>query len=301
MTDKLTLRPLKEKMKVMTDIKYIVGRSNLAVTIFVPYDCPNHCPFCTSKTEYSNTANFSLTGILESVEKVASLSSVKDIVITGGEPFANLEILQKIIDKCAAFKKNLFINTTLPVKTDEEAEKIFELIYRNQNIIKGLNISRHIGFKTKLEDDRLIRAIYNGTHIKLRINSVLLNPSITKDKVKNFISCYECFINSISFRADYTKIKDQNDLRGLDYPLLNILFNMTDLEYLSSGGCLVCNNNDFKKGRIYISLHRGYEHSLVIAGNNYIINDIIIKQDGSILMDWDGSLLDVAALKQQWK
>lgn len=31
--------------------KYILGRSNLAMTIFVSYDCPNHCPFCTSKED----------------------------------------------------------------------------------------------------------------------------------------------------------------------------------------------------------------------------------------------------------
>lgn len=31
---------------------YICGRSNLALTIQVPYDCPNTCPFCTAKAKY---------------------------------------------------------------------------------------------------------------------------------------------------------------------------------------------------------------------------------------------------------
>ena len=204
------------------------------------------------------------------------------------------------MDICAPFRKNVFINTTLPVRNDEEADKIFNFILKNRAIINGLNISRHMCLKTNLEDDRLIRAIHDATNIPLRINSVLLGVKAEESKVKEFINNYEGFVNSINFRGDYTKVKDQNDLRGLDHPLLKVLFNMPELEYLTSGGCLVCNNNDFRKGHVYISLHRGYEHSLVVAGNNYIINDIIIKQDGSILMDWDGQLLDLYTLKKQW-
>ena len=33
-------------------MKYVVGRSNLSVTVFVPWDCEKHCPFCTSKEFY---------------------------------------------------------------------------------------------------------------------------------------------------------------------------------------------------------------------------------------------------------
>ena len=30
-------------------MEYVAGRNNLACTIFVPFDCDNNCPFCTSK------------------------------------------------------------------------------------------------------------------------------------------------------------------------------------------------------------------------------------------------------------
>ena len=33
-------------------MRYIKGRSNLSCTIFVPWDCNNHCKFCTSKQMY---------------------------------------------------------------------------------------------------------------------------------------------------------------------------------------------------------------------------------------------------------
>ena len=151
----------------------------------------------------------------------------------------------------------------------------------------------------------LIKYVSLAHGVNIKINSVLFNDNYTDTDVKEFIKKYWFFVNNISFRGDYRKIKDQNDLRGLEHPLLNILFNIKLLNYLSSGGCLVCNNNDFmlKKNNktTYISLHRGYEHSLVKKGNNYIVNDIIIKQNGNILVDWDGELLDIDNIKKQWR
>ena len=107
-------------MYTNSNIRYIVGRNNLAITIFVPYDCPNHCPFCTSKDDYKDTSDFSLTKILDSAKEVLdNLPPIRDIVITGGEPFADLNQLQTILDVCAQYKKYIFINTTLPVRNEE--------------------------------------------------------------------------------------------------------------------------------------------------------------------------------------
>lgn len=38
-------------------MEYIKGRTNLSATIFVPYDCKNNCPFCTSKKDYFDINN----------------------------------------------------------------------------------------------------------------------------------------------------------------------------------------------------------------------------------------------------
>lgn len=283
-------------------IKYVVGRSNLALTIFVPYDCPNHCPFCTSKNDYKSNSDFSLVEILKSINKIAYLNQITDIVITGGEPFASLPELQIILDTCKKYHKNIFINTTLPVKNKEEKEKIFNFILKNQRIISGINISRHMCLKTNLEDDSLIKDIYDNTKLSIRINSVLLDVKAEYTRVSDFINKYSPYVNSINFRSDYTKIKNQNDLRGLDNPFLQILFKLPELYYITSGGCLVCNNNDFVSDKhVYVSLHRGYEHSLVKQADYYIVNDIIIKQDGKILVDWDGEELNLNDLIIQWQ
>lgn len=290
-------------MKIIGDKKYVVGRNNLAVTIFVPYDCPNHCPFCTSKDEYKDNTLFSMESILESVSKFKYFPQIKDIVITGGEPFADLDQLAVIINHIKDFGKHIYINTTLSIIKEGHDEAIYSFLKEYEGIINGLNISRHMMVPTHNEKDSLIKKIYdNIPSIKLRINSVLFDLAKEKEKVISFINKYNDKVDSISFRGDYTKVVDQNTLRGLDHPILDVLFEDRSLEYLGSGGCLVCNNNDFYQpsSDTYVCLHRGYEHSLVKKGHNLILNDIIIKQDGRILFDWDGELLDIELLKYQW-
>ena len=38
---------------------YMTREGGATVTIFVPYDCGNHCPFCINKEEYSCLDGFS--------------------------------------------------------------------------------------------------------------------------------------------------------------------------------------------------------------------------------------------------
>ena len=42
-------------------MKYIAARKNLALTIFVPWNCTNNCPFCTSKCDYYDNKNYAKT------------------------------------------------------------------------------------------------------------------------------------------------------------------------------------------------------------------------------------------------
>ena len=34
-------------------MNFTIGRDNLALTVFVPWDCGNNCFFCTSKQKYA--------------------------------------------------------------------------------------------------------------------------------------------------------------------------------------------------------------------------------------------------------
>ena len=38
---------------------YKTREGGATVTIFVPYDCKNHCPFCINKGEYADLTGFS--------------------------------------------------------------------------------------------------------------------------------------------------------------------------------------------------------------------------------------------------
>ena len=45
---------------------YKTREGGATVTVFVPYDCQNHCPFCINKKEYADCSGFSLDKILDS-------------------------------------------------------------------------------------------------------------------------------------------------------------------------------------------------------------------------------------------
>lgn len=85
-----------------------VGRTNLALTVFVPVDCKNNCPFCTSKKNYTThkpdgkAMTAAINGLMDT-----KAFAFPDVVITGGEPFADPELLKDLID---------FLNEAVPFK-----------------------------------------------------------------------------------------------------------------------------------------------------------------------------------------
>ena len=46
---------------------YKTREGGATVTVFVPYDCQNHCPFCINKQEYADCTGFSLEKIIASI------------------------------------------------------------------------------------------------------------------------------------------------------------------------------------------------------------------------------------------
>lgn len=49
---------------------YMTREGGATVTVFVPYDCKNHCPFCINKQEYQNPEGFSVEKVCESIRHV---------------------------------------------------------------------------------------------------------------------------------------------------------------------------------------------------------------------------------------
>ena len=123
---------------------YKTREGGATVTVFVPYDCNNHCPFCINKKEYADCTGFSLDAILDSIRTMDAITPRCDFVFTGGEPLANLEALQKMLDAIPTTHK-VYINTTFPVQTGfYTAEEMLDFTRRNRDKITCMNISRHL-------------------------------------------------------------------------------------------------------------------------------------------------------------
>lgn len=248
------------------------GRSNLACTIFVPWDCKNKCKFCNSKSLYSNW-NKDLDRILEDIEMLNHSHFFKEYVITGGEPVSDLEKLKKIIDK---MEKPCFINTTLPVQNN--IDEIIEY-FNSEDKILGINISRHIGQQLNNVVDI---STLDKIEKPIRINTVI-NDNFGWDKFWDFCKDFGAENRLINLRADYTKI-DNLTLKNRDEVCDKLL---EKAENMGNGGCMVCHENMFDYEGVHISYHRGLQFSSFTVGNKCFINDILVLPDGVICQDWD--------------
>ena len=70
---------------------YKTREGGATVTIFVPYDCKNNCPFCINKGEYANLEGFSAEKIIKSIERMDKITPYCDFVF-------RLQIKMKFLD-----------------------------------------------------------------------------------------------------------------------------------------------------------------------------------------------------------
>ena len=110
---------------------FVIGRNDISVTIFVPWDCKYHCNFCTSKKMYKKYEKYDLDflvdNIITTIQKF-NKTPINNFLITGGEPFADLNNLDKILSAISS-SKNIFINTSLPMDS-----KIIDFINKRSKI-----------------------------------------------------------------------------------------------------------------------------------------------------------------------
>ena len=253
-------------------MKFIVGRNNLACTIFVPFDCNNNCPFCTSKKMYKSI-ELNPDKIIDNIIKVNKNPDIVEYVLTGGEPFANLDETKRIIN---AMEKRCYINTTLPLV--KNIDDVIEYI-NSEPKISGINVSRHIGYTfSGVADLDLIERIKKP----IRINTVI-NKHFTFGAFKEFVKKWGSDSRMINLRADYTKL-DTTTLKSRD-SIEELL--SEEYRYNGDGGCLVCHSTSFEADNCYVQYHRGLMFSSVRFGKKTYVNDVIITPDGNIYKDWD--------------
>ena len=272
-------------------------------TVFVPYDCNNHCPFCVNKKEYVDSSNFSLDKIISSIKIIDQITPNCDFVITGGEPFANLPALQRIIDTIPATHK-LYINTTFPVQTNISSNDLLNFVSQNKNKISCINISRHTNMYIEESPDEIISKIST----KKRINCVLYKNYGDKDVLTNFVKRWGKYNIPIQFRYDYTETTLENLYEEKNDPILQDL--LSNFTYIGLDGCRIRNGFHFK---YYIdelgvwermTYHKTLPYSTIVEkdendGITYdILYDILIKQNGDFHSDWDGTILDIEKYKK---
>ena len=260
-------------------MEYKIGRNNLAATIYVPYDCDNNCPFCTSKIEYRQ--HFPNVGrIVQALKSLVDNPLIQDIVFTGGEPLANMTILKMLVDITRNKGKNVFINTTFP---KDSHNSLFYLL--EEGNVSGINISRH---ESSYEQDS--KLFYNiapdwlisRISVPVKINAVVTNVDSFITKLPAMINRWNKPNIRLCIRHDFRTTTFTNLHTLTDDPILNYLIQNYSFE--SHTFCDVCDTVNFEEG---ISYHRGMEHSSIKMGDTVIVNDIIVFPDGFIAYDWD--------------
>lgn len=274
-------------------MNYITREGGATVTVFVPYDCNNNCPFCINKNEYKNNEDFSIEEILKSIKIMSIMNPNCDFVFSGGEPLADLYNLHRMLVAVhqPGTHHKVFINTSLPIMKEQiasegELASILNNWY-NQKLFTGINVSRHLDKYVEECKD----TIFHMLNFEPRINCVLYNLHLMdkniKEKLINFVERFKNITGYIQFRKDYVVTTPEN-LYDEEYDgILNLL--KETFEYKGSFGRYRMRvGYEFDYEGYKITYHKTLPYSKIkIDENTSVLYDIIIKQNGTIRDDWD--------------
>lgn len=281
----------------MTKNPYKTRQGGATVTIFVPYDCKNNCPFCINKAEYANMEGFSVEKIIASIKRMDSITPYCDFVFTGGEPFADMASLQRMLDAIPTTHK-VYINTTLPVFENQSEEDIIEFTRKNSHKITCINISRHMQHYVQESNDSMLPKLF----VPFRINCVLYKD-YPADRIVPYLERFRKIPGaSIQFRFDYTATTPENLYDEADDKILRDLKAIAP--YTGLDGCRMRCGFHFDYHGMELTYHKTLPYSTIVEtdptdGVTYdILYDILIKQNGDIHSDWTGVMLDVDAYEK---
>jgi organic radical activating enzyme len=255
-------------------------------TVYFPADCKNDCKFCTSKIFYSQN--------IPNPEEVLSWlcaftkSELTEIVITGGEPMSDLELLKQMLEIIK--NKTIYINTTF---LDNGKEDFIKLVNAYPNI-KGINISRHS--KSYEDDVKILHSIATDEDI-LKINTnvrinCFVGEKIDQEKMKEILDRWEAIWEQkeghkldVSFRHDYNKIIPEN-LHLLNTESIKAATEVGN--YYGRVYCHACDKVLFKTNKgMPFRIHRGLPNTRVKIGNITEMQELVLFPDGILCTDWD--------------
>ena len=276
---------------------YKTRQGGATVTVFVPYDCGNHCPFCINKGEYADLTGFSADKICKSIDVMDAITPQCDFVFTGGEPFADLHTLQKMLDHIPTTHK-VYINTTLPVSKNHTEEDIVEFTRRNRDKITCINISRHMQRYVVESNDSLLSRL----EVPFRINCVLYK-NYPAEQLTPYLERFLPIPGAnIQFRFDYTATTPDNLYDRENDRILADLQGIA--RYTGLDGCRMRCGFHFDYKGMELTYHKTLPYSTITEtdpadGITYdILYDILIKQNGDIHSDWTGVMMDVEAYRK---
>lgn len=276
---------------------FVIGRSDFSVTVYVPWNCTNNCPFCSSKHDYAR--------IKSDFERLKqSLMLIRDsilpiVVFTGGEPSADVEKLRELLSIVS--NKVVYINTSLPKKNSKE---FIELV-NTTDCVKSISISRHC--HTYEEDSKILCNIVDDETIAtikkpVRINVVSQGKdSFSIPSVRKYVKRWSRIAQMkggpntliLNLRSNYV-IQHDFDLHQLTGNQV-VCDLATEYFYQSHTFCNVCDTCTFIKqnanheDELVILYHRGIMNTSVHFADIMEVNDLIILQNGDICYDWDGT------------
>ncbi|QNL43441.1 4Fe-4S cluster-binding domain-containing protein [Oscillibacter hominis] len=272
---------------------YKTREGGATVTVFVPYDCGNHCPFCINKEEYSNLDGFSVEKICRSMDLMDAMTPKCDFVFTGGEPFADLEALQTMLDHVPNTHK-VYINTTLPVSRKQSPEDVIRFTEKNREKITCINVSRHLVKYVEESNDELLGKLA----VPVRINCVLYRD-YPKDKLIPYLERFLHLPVSIQFRFDYTATTPENLYEEDGDKILQNLRSIA--RFTGLDGCRMRCGFHFDYKGMELTYHKTLPYSTIVERDGdtvyQILYDILIKQNGDLHSDWDKTPLDVEAYR----
>lgn len=269
---------------------YKTRTGGATVTVFVPYDCRNNCPFCVNKQEYADCTGFSVDNIIDSIHILDEITPACDFVFTGGEPFANLGSLQRMLDAVHATHK-VYINTTFPEQPGIGSDEMLDFTEKNRDKITCINVSRHLDEYVEESPDDVIARIATPTCI-----NCVLYMDYPSEKLRSFAERWRKYNIPIQFRYDYTETTPENLYEEEKDTILQDL--RSQFEYMGLDGCRMRNGFHFRYKDLHMTYHKTLPYSTIVetdaSGVTYdILYDILIKQNGDIHSDWTGVPLDV--------
>jgi len=248
------------------------------VTMFVPYDCKNACPFCVNKKEYRDTSEFDLERCYQALDLLDRIFPYNDVVLTGGEPLAELEALQDILDHINP-NHHIYVNTTLPVDEGRTIEEVAGILNKYADKITCINVSRHLKHYVKECPDE----IFDLLKFRHRINCVVFEDAKepeTKDKLIAFMDRFDG--HEIQFRANYSFLSLDNVFDTKEDNLYKVLDEICEYKYdlekerFRTGFV-------FERGKSLITYHK----TLPFAKVDGVVGDIILRQNGHLFDDWN--------------